>query len=71
MDSTVIQVIQSSRYVTIELASAKTGLTEKAIRNKIERGDWAEDVHYRRRDGRVFIDMEAYEKWVAGELVSS
>jgi hypothetical protein len=57
-------VIPTSRYVLIEVASAKTGLTKKAIQRKIERGEWIEGKHFRRRDGRVFIDMVAYEAWV-------
>jgi hypothetical protein len=53
-----------SRFVTIELASTLTGLTEGAIRMKIAKGVWIEDRQYRRRDGRVMIDMEGYERWV-------
>jgi hypothetical protein len=52
-----------SRFVTIELASALTGLTEGAIRMKIARGVWLEDRQFVRRDGRVMIDMKGYEQW--------
>lgn len=41
-----------------------TGLTRKAIERKIERGVWIEGAHFRRRDGSIFIDMEAYARWV-------
>lgn len=57
-------LVAPSRFVTIELASTLTGLTEGAIRMKIARGVWLENRQYRRRDGRVMIDMEAYERWV-------
>lgn len=52
-----------SRFVTIELASVLTGLTEGAIRMKIARGVWLEDRQFVRRDGRVMIDMRGYELW--------
>ena len=39
-------------------------MTQKAIRRKIERNVWAEGIHFRRRDGGIFIDLPAVEKWV-------
>lgn len=57
--------VQPARYVTIALAAAITGYTEKAIERKIERGDWAEGREWKRaQDGRVLIDMEGYSRWV-------
>lgn len=55
--------LTASRYVTIELAAALTGLTEKAIRRKIEREVWLEGRHWHKRDGGILIDMKEYEKW--------
>jgi hypothetical protein len=52
-----------SRFVTIELASVLTGLTEAAIRMKIHKGIWLEDRQWVKRDGRVLIDMKGYEQW--------
>ncbi|WP_050858836.1 hypothetical protein [Paracidovorax oryzae] len=46
------------------MAHILTGLTQKAIRRKIERGIWLEGKHWRRRDGGIFIDMREYDKWV-------
>lgn len=60
----VISQVAAARFVTIALAATMTGLTAKAIERKIEKGDWAEGIHYRRRDGRVYIDMRGFEKWV-------
>lgn len=52
-------------YVTIRLASITTGLSEKAIRRKIEEGKWIEGREYRRSpDGGIFISMKGFEKWV-------
>lgn len=57
-------LVAPSRFVTIELASAMTGLTEGAIRMKISKGIWLEGRQWVKRDGRVLIDMEGYERWV-------
>lgn len=64
LDKPMTVVVNTSRFVTIELASAKTGLTVPAIRAKIHKAEWAEGMHYVRRDGRIYIDMEGYERWV-------
>jgi hypothetical protein len=63
MDPTTV-FVNASRFVLIPLASLVTGLSEKAIERKIERGVWIEGKHFRRRDGRVYVDMQAYERWV-------
>ncbi len=55
--------VATSRFVTIGLASALTGLTKGAIEMKISKGVWLEDRQYVRRDGRVLIDMRGYERW--------
>ena len=52
-------------YVTIPLAAMITGLTEKAIRRKIEEGKWIEVREYRRSpDGGIFISIRGYQQWV-------
>jgi hypothetical protein len=52
-------------YVTISLAAMITGLSEKAIRRKIEDGKWVEGREYRRSsDGGVFISIKGYQQWV-------
>lgn len=57
--------INPARYVTIPLAAACTGLTEKAIRQKIHEGVWIEGREYRRApDGRIYIDLPSVELWV-------
>lgn len=63
-DSTVVQVA-SAPYVTIQLAAAQTGLTEKAIRRKIQEGVWLENREWRRApDGRLYISVRGYQAWV-------
>lgn len=52
-------------YVTVKLAATLTGLTEKAIRRKIEEGKWLEGREYRKSpDGGVFISIKGYAAWV-------
>lgn len=64
-----VLIIGPARYCLIRAAAVATGLTEKAIRRKIEEGYWVEGRHYRKApDGHVFIDMKAFERWVEGSL---
>jgi len=60
--------VAPAAYVTIPLAATITGLTEKAIRRKIEDGKWIEGREFRRSpDGGIFISMRGYIKWVEQE----
>jgi len=64
MGETVVQVA-TAPYVTVSLAATITGLTEKAIRRKIEDGKWVEGREYRRSpDGGIFISIKGYQRWV-------
>lgn len=55
-------------YVTIALAAQITGLSEKAIRRKIEEGKWLAGREYRRSpDGGLFISIKGYMSWVERE----
>lgn len=63
-------LVAPARYVTIRLAATVTGLTEKAIRNKIDRGVWVEGREWRRApDSRIYIDMVRVQAWVEQETV--
>ncbi|WP_250534932.1 excisionase family protein [Caballeronia sp. AZ10_KS36] len=54
-----------SNYVTVALAASLTGLSEKAIRRKIEQGRWLDGREYRRApDGHIFISLTGYQRWV-------
>lgn len=51
--------------VTIRLASACFGLSEKAIRRKMEEGKWVEGKQYfRAPDGGIFISIKGVQQWV-------
>ncbi len=57
--------VHPAPYVTIALAATITGLSEKAIRRKIEDGKWIEGREYRRSpDGGIFISMRGFTRWV-------
>lgn len=59
------------RYVRVRKFAELTGYTEKAVRCKIDAGVWVEPTHYRKGpDGAILMDLEAYEKWVEGELAA-
>ncbi|KND59417.1 Phage protein [Candidatus Burkholderia verschuerenii] len=52
-------------YVTVARAAELTGLSEKAIRRKIEDGKWIEGREYRRApDGGIFISMTGFQEWL-------
>ena len=57
--------VAPARFVTIELAEVLTGFSQAAIRTKIARGVWLEGRQWVKREGRVLIDMEGYERWAA------
>lgn len=56
--------VVAARFVLLHLAAAMTGATKKALQRKIERGVWVEGKHFRKRDGGIYIDMDAYNRWV-------
>ncbi len=63
-----LAIVAPAPYVTISLASKITGLSEKAIRRKIEDGKWIEGREYRRSpDGGIFISVKGFMKWVEAE----
>ncbi|WP_081058450.1 excisionase [Burkholderia thailandensis] len=68
MDSTI--QVAPAPYVTVALAARVTGLTEKAIRRKIEDGKWLEGREFRRSpDGGIFISIKGYQQWVEKAMV--
>ena len=69
-DATPVTV-STARYVTIALAAVKTGLSEKAIRRKVEEGVWVIGREWKRGiDGHIYIDMEGYDQWVEKAVAS-
>ena len=59
------QHIMPAPYVTIALAATMTGLSQKAIRRKIEDGKWLDGREFRRSpDGGVFISIKGFTSWL-------
>lgn len=57
--------VAPARYVRLgPVAELATGLTQKAMELKIERGEWKEDEQWIFKDGRRYIDLRGYETWV-------
>ena len=61
-------ILGPARYVTINGAATATGLSEGAVRKRLQRGIWLQDKHYRKApDGRIYIDLHAVEKWIESD----
>jgi hypothetical protein len=55
-------------YVRPTKLEELTGLTARAIEHFIADGEWTEGIHYHRApNGRIFIDLRAYHRWVEGQ----
>ena len=64
-DAEASVAVLPARYVLLQLATALTGYTVKAMQRKIERGDWAEGRVWKHApDGRIVIDLVGYQRWV-------
>lgn len=60
------------RFVTIKRFAELTGYSGRAVEGKMHRGDWLEGREFRKApDGRILMDLEAFERWVLGESAGS
>lgn len=58
--------------ILIKAFCDKTGYTDKAVRRKIESGIWREgEMYVKSPDGHIHIIVEAYNRWVKGELTEA
>lgn len=64
IDAPVIEPAPLAETATIKRAAVALGLTEKAVRRKIEEGVWVEGRHYHRRGGTVWVDIAGVTRWV-------
>lgn len=59
-------------YGTVARAASLSGITEKAIRRKIEEGKWVAGREYRRSpDGGIYISIKGFQSWVEKDQGSS
>lgn len=64
--SRITIMVAPAQYVKLgHIAVAATGLSVKAMQQKIDRGQWVEGREWEWRDGRRFINLRAFEAWVA------
>jgi hypothetical protein len=54
-------------WCLLSVAAQATGLTPKAMTRKIEEGKWVEGREYVKRDGRIFVSVKGFNKWVANQ----
>lgn len=64
IDLPIVEVKPLAETATIALAAQALGLTEKAIRRKIEEGVWVEGRQYHRRGGTIWVDLKGVTQWV-------
>lgn len=64
MEAAVITTGPLAETATVALAAQALGLTEKAIRRKIEEGVWVEGRQYHRRGGTIWVDLKGVTQWV-------
>ncbi len=55
-------------FITIRKFAEISGYSENAIRSKITRGDWLEDLVWTRApDHRILISVDGYDQWAEGQ----
>lgn len=55
------------KFFTIRKFADFSGYSEDAIRSKISRGDWLEDLVWKRApDNRILISTDGFHQWVEG-----
>ncbi|HKX40900.1 MAG TPA: excisionase [Burkholderiaceae bacterium] len=59
------QAAPLAKYITVKLAAAVYGMTEKAIRRRMEEGVWLEGREWRRApDGRLYVIPRGVDAWI-------
>lgn len=54
----------SVRWVTVEKCAELVGWSKDAINALRVKGKIRMDVHWIKRNGRIFIDMAAFQQWI-------
>lgn len=55
-------------FVQLGVFETMTGVTSDAVQKMIHSGEWTEGVHFRRRKGRIYVDLRGYDAWVDGRV---
>jgi hypothetical protein len=57
------------KWQTLNKFSDQSGISKESIRALKKRGKWREKIHWQKRNGRIFINTIAVEKWIEGSAV--
>lgn len=52
------------RWVTLDRCAQLVGYTKDALNALRTKGKLRMDIHWRKREGRIFIDMHAFQNWI-------
>ena len=56
------------RWIRLNRFCSLTGYSEDAVYAKIRKGQWRENLHWRKApDGHIMINVEIFERWVEGQ----
>lgn len=55
------------RWVQLERYCELTGESKNAVHQRRQAGKWVDGIHCRVRDRRVWVNLEAAQKWVEDE----
>jgi hypothetical protein len=58
--------VHPTNFVTIKLFAQMSGFTEKAVRRKIEKGDFIEGHEFVRARGTILMSLSGYAQWAQG-----
>jgi len=63
----VSQIVLPLRWIQLERYCELTGETKMAVHRRRQAGKWVDGVHCQVRDRRVWVNLEAAQKWVEGD----
>jgi hypothetical protein len=52
------------KWVTVDRCAELVGWTKDAINALRVKGQLRMDIHWTKRNGRIFIDMVAFQRWI-------
>lgn len=61
-----------NRWVLVRKFAELTGYSENAVRHKIKGGVWVEGRIWKKApDGRVFVNVDEFERWVESQALAN
>lgn len=63
--SSIDELLNSGvKWVTVDKCAEQVGWTKDAINALRTKGHLRMNIHWIKRNGRIFIDMFAFQKWI-------